>query len=71
MHTLGTWVDSLRYSVLLWWGAQFGEGMSVPEVVHRLVDRFHSNLDAYKSGAFSEAQVRIDFINPLLGEALG
>jgi type I restriction-modification system DNA methylase subunit len=45
--------------------------MSVPEIVHRLVDRFHSNLDAYKSGKFDEAQVRVDFINPLFGKALG
>ncbi len=45
--------------------------MSVPEIVHRLVDRFHSNLDAYKSGEFNEAQVRVDFINPLFGKALG
>ena len=39
--------------------------MTVPETVHELVDRFHSNLDAYKSGQFNEAQARVDFINPL------
>ncbi|MGF1470295.1 MAG: Eco57I restriction-modification methylase domain-containing protein [Rubrobacteraceae bacterium] len=45
--------------------------MAVPKVVHKLVDRFHSNLDAYKSGQFNEAQVRVDFIDPLFREALG
>ena len=45
--------------------------MSEPEIVHRLGDRFHSNLDAYKSGQFNEAQVRVDFIDPLFRQALG
>jgi hypothetical protein len=45
--------------------------MSVPEIVHRLVDRFHSNIDAYKSGKFKEARLRVDFIDPLFGKALG
>ncbi len=45
--------------------------MAVPTEVYRLVERFDANLDAYKSGQFDEAQVRIDFINPLLKDALG
>lgn len=45
--------------------------MPVPEIVHRLVDRFHSNLDSYKSTTFKEARVRIDFIDPLFTQALG
>ena len=64
-------MNSLRYSILDVGVPSFGEDMSVPEIVHRLVDRFHSNLDAYKSGNFDEAQVRVDFINPLFGKALG
>ena len=45
--------------------------MSVPEIVHELVDRFHANLDAYKSGSFDEADVRVQFIDPLFKGALG
>lgn len=45
--------------------------MPVPEIVHRLVDRFHSNLEVYKSKGFDEAQARIDFIDPLFTGALG
>ncbi len=45
--------------------------MGVPAQVHRLVEQFDANLDDYKNGYFSEAQVRIDFIDPLLKDALG
>src|SRR5829696_7093165 len=45
--------------------------MGVPAQVHRLVEQFDANLDDYKNGRFSEAQVRIDFIDPLLKDALG
>ena len=44
--------------------------MAVPEELHRLVERFDENRDAYHSGGYNEAQVRVDFINPLL-EVLG
>ncbi len=44
--------------------------MAVPEGLHRLVERFDENRDAYRSGSYNEAQVRVDFINPLL-ELLG
>ncbi|MBA3390200.1 MAG: restriction endonuclease subunit M, partial [Rubrobacter sp.] len=40
--------------------------MSVPGKLHGLVERFDENLDAYRSGEYNEAQVRVDFINPLL-----
>jgi hypothetical protein len=45
--------------------------MEVPAQVHQLVERFDANLDDYKNGRFSEAQVRVDFIDPLLKHALG
>jgi len=44
--------------------------MSAPEIVKQLVETFAVNLDAYKSGAFNEAQARIQFINPMF-KALG
>jgi len=44
--------------------------MSVPGKLDGLVERFDENLDAYRSGEYNEAQVRVDFINPLL-ELLG
>lgn len=44
--------------------------VTVPEEVHRLVERFDENRAAYHSGVYNEAQVRVDFINPLL-ELLG
>jgi len=44
--------------------------MSAPEIIRELVATFADNLEAYKSGAFNEAQVRIQFINPMF-EALG
>lgn len=33
--------------------------------LQQLVDRFHEQLDAYKSGHYNETQVRRDFIDPL------
>jgi len=44
--------------------------MSAPDIIETLVETFAANLDAYKSGAFNEAQARIQFINPML-TALG
>ena len=37
---------------------------SVPQTVLDLVERFERNLDAYRSGQYNEAQVRIEFIDP-------
>jgi len=48
----------------------YAERMSAPETIKQLVETFATNLDAYKSGAFNEAQARIQFINPMF-EALG
>ena len=45
--------------------------MGVPDKVYRLVEQFAANRDAYMSGHFDEAQVRVDFINPLLTDGLG
>lgn len=39
--------------------------MGVPEGVHRLVERFDRERGSYLSGSYNEAQVRVDFINPL------
>ena len=41
-----------------------------PPQVKELVDRFDQNLEAYRSPAYGEAEVRVEFINPLF-EALG
>jgi predicted type IV restriction endonuclease len=41
--------------------------MAVPAELHELVERFDRDLPSYRSARFNEAQVRIDFINPLLG----
>src|SRR5215212_7096369 len=41
--------------------------MSVPGELHALVERFDHDRDSYRSGRYNEAQVRVDFINPLLG----
>src|SRR5215208_7611209 len=45
--------------------------MGIPDKVYRLVKHFDANLAAYKRAQFDEAQVRIDFINPLLKDGLG
>ncbi len=44
--------------------------MPVPQEVSKLIERFDANRAAYRSGEYSEAQARVDFINPLL-EFLG
>ncbi len=41
--------------------------MSVPGGLHELVERFDRDRASYRSGAYNEAQARVDFINPLLG----
>ena len=41
--------------------------MSVPDKILELVERFDRDCASYKSGKYNEAQVRVDFINPLLG----
>ena len=38
--------------------------MSAPGEIHRLVERFDRNLDAYRSGAYKETQVRREFVDP-------
>jgi type I restriction-modification system DNA methylase subunit len=45
--------------------------LTVPDIVHRLVDHFHSNRDSFKSPRFNEARLRIEFVDPLLREGLG
>ncbi|MBA2441384.1 MAG: Eco57I restriction-modification methylase domain-containing protein [Rubrobacter sp.] len=45
--------------------------MGVPDEVYKLVERFDANLDDYKNGRFSEAQVRVDFLDPLFKHGLG
>ncbi len=44
--------------------------MTIPEQVHKLVERFDQNIVAYKQGKYNEAQVRQEFINPFF-KALG
>jgi len=44
--------------------------MPPPASVVELVERFDSNLAAYRSGGYNEAQLRQEFLNPLF-EALG
>lgn len=46
------------------------DGMTVPKVIKRLVERFQENRDGYCSSAYTEAQARREFIDPLL-KALG
>ena len=41
-----------------------------PQKIRELVDRFHRNIDQYKSGKYNEAQVRQEFIDPMF-KALG
>lgn len=41
--------------------------MSVPDKLHKLVDRFQYHIADYKSGKYNETQVRRDFIDPLFG----
>ena len=42
--------------------------MTVPKAIHELVDRFHRNIEAYRSSSYKEAQVRLEFINPMFKE---
>jgi len=42
----------------------------VPEIVHRLVDRFEEDRKTYRSSTYKEEWIRQDFIDPLF-EALG
>ncbi len=44
--------------------------MPAPQIILDLIERFERNLDAYKSGAYNETQVRREFIDPFF-EALG
>jgi len=46
------------------------ERIPCPDAVRALVRQFDEQIETYTSGDYSEAQLRIDFINPLL-EALG
>ena len=41
-----------------------------PDAVKRLVDHFDQNRDAYLSGNYNEAQLRLEFLNPFF-TALG
>jgi len=38
----------------------------VPQLVEELVDRFGRNAEAYRSTAYNEEQLRVEFINPFL-----
>lgn len=44
--------------------------METPAEVIKLIDRFHQNASAYRSGQYNETQVRREFIDPFF-EALG
>jgi type I restriction-modification system DNA methylase subunit len=44
--------------------------MPVPKQIKELVEKFHRNIEAYKSLTYNEAQVRQEFINPMF-RALG
>ena len=63
-------MNRLRYPILDCGVRDLGEGMPVPEIVHRLVDRFEDGRKTYLSTAYKEEWIRQDFINPLF-EALG
>jgi len=41
-----------------------------PDIIKRLVERFSCNIEAYRSPAYNEAQVRIEFVDPMF-TALG
>ena len=42
--------------------------MAAPKAVRGLVDRFHRNIEAYRSSSYKETQVRLEFINPMFKE---
>jgi hypothetical protein len=44
--------------------------MSAPQAVLDLIEHFERDLDAFKSGRYSEAHLRLQFIDPLF-KALG
>jgi hypothetical protein len=44
--------------------------MPAPEIILQLVQRFHDNRSAYRSGEYYEAQLRLEFLDPFF-EALG
>ncbi len=44
--------------------------MPAPKIILDLMERFERNIDAYKSGAYNETQVRHEFIDPFF-ESLG
>jgi predicted type IV restriction endonuclease len=44
--------------------------MPAPAAVIKLLERFKANLESYRSGAYKEDQLRIEFLNPLF-DALG
>jgi len=44
--------------------------MTAPQIILELIERFERNIEAYKSGAYNETQVRREFIDPFF-EALG
>ena len=44
--------------------------MAAPAAVGKLIERFDSHRDAYRSGGYNEAQLREEFLNPFF-EALG
>ena len=41
-----------------------------PPIIHELVDRFRTQIDAYKTQSYNETQVRREFIDPMF-TALG
>jgi hypothetical protein len=41
--------------------------VSVPAGLHELVERYDRDRTSYRSGAYNEAQARVDVINPFLG----
>jgi hypothetical protein len=38
--------------------------MPAPGIIHELVERFDRNIEAYKQGHFSEAEIRLEYIDP-------
>ncbi len=38
--------------------------MPAPETIRRLVERFEENREAYRSGKYNEAQLRLEFLDP-------
>src|SRR5260370_8597838 len=44
--------------------------MTAPDVVVELIERYERNRNAYRSGQYNEARLRIEFLNPFF-EALG